>query len=440
MASSKSAAPDVVIVGGGPVGCVAALAFARRGAQVVLLEARSGVVRRLAGEWLHPRGVQVLERLGAGDLFAAPERGRGHGLIVLPEDGSAPIVLDYPEGSTSLCCEHGALVTALREAAASHPNVRLLAPARVTAIQGEELHYETEGRPGTSSLRAGLIVGADGRSSVARRALGLDESRRHFYSAMAGLLLEDAELPFEGYGHVVFGGPGPILAFRLGPRQIRVCVDVPLGPDGRRPSAERLWQDYGPALPEPTREAFGRALRTQPIAWNANQRCPRTHYGGERLALVGDAVGHFHPLTATGLTVGFLDAECLAASRSVAEYGRLRSRDSYVPEVLALVFYDLLMREDRGSRALLHGMYTIWRRAARERERAVALLSGGSLSPGAFGSAYLSAVDAAVRNLVRENAASRTWRRLPADLLGLGAWLRWPVVCAWQGLSRSAAP
>lgn len=432
-----SSAPDVAIIGGGPVGCVAALAFARRGAQVTLLEARPGTVRRLAGEWLHPRGVQVLERIGAGDLLATA--GRGRGLLVFPEDRSDPIALDYPAGSTSLCCEHGELVTALRQAAAAHPGVRFLAPARVTAITGDELRYEIAGRPGTSSLRAGLIVGADGRTSVARRALGLDASR-HFYSAMAGLILEDGELPAEGYGHVLLSGPGPILAFRLGPRRIRVCVDVPLGPEGRRPSAERLWQDYGPALPEPFRASFGRALRTRPIAWNANQRCPRTDYGREGLALVGDAVGHFHPLTATGMTVGFLDAECLAASGSVAEYRRLRSRDSYVPEVLALVFYDLLMQEDRGSRALLHGMYTIWRRAARERERAVALLSGGNLSPGTFGSAYLSAVDAAVRNLVRDNAAAHTWRQLPGDLLGLGAWLRWPVVCAWAGLSRSAAP
>lgn len=420
------------------MGCVAALAFAARGADVALLEARPGAVRRLAGEWLHPRGVQVLERLGVESLLHSAERA-GRGLLVLPEDGSDPIALDYPAGSTSLCCEHGELVARLRDAAAAHPRIRFLAPARVTAIRAGELDYESEGRPGTSCLRAGLVVGADGRSSVARAALGLDDSRRHFYSAMAGLLLEDAELPVEGYGHVVLGGPGPILAFRLDPCRVRLVVDVPLGPDGRRPSPEALWQGYAPALPEPLRSAFGRALRAGTIAWNANQRSPRAHYGREGLALAGDAVGHFHPLTATGMTVGFLDAECLAASRSVAEYRRLRSRDSYVPEVLALVFYDLLMREDRGSRALLHGMYTIWRRAARERERAVDLLSGGSLSPGTFGSAYLSAMDAAVRNLVRENAESSTWRRLPGDLVRLGAWLQWPVICACQGLARRAA-
>ncbi len=45
---------DVGVIGGGPVGCVAALEFARRGASVLLLEANPRASQRLAGEWLHP--------------------------------------------------------------------------------------------------------------------------------------------------------------------------------------------------------------------------------------------------------------------------------------------------------------------------------------------------------------------------------------------------
>ena len=60
---------DVAVVGGGPVGCATALAFAESGARVCLIDANapSG---RLAGEWLHPTGVGVLTDLGV-DLTAA---------------------------------------------------------------------------------------------------------------------------------------------------------------------------------------------------------------------------------------------------------------------------------------------------------------------------------------------------------------------------------
>jgi flavin-dependent dehydrogenase len=50
---------DVAVIGAGPVGCVAALAFARRGRRVLLLEANPLASHRLAGEWLHPPAVEL---------------------------------------------------------------------------------------------------------------------------------------------------------------------------------------------------------------------------------------------------------------------------------------------------------------------------------------------------------------------------------------------
>ena len=58
----SSPAADVTVVGAGPVGCIAAIALARRGSRVTLLEA-SPVGKRLAGEWLHPAAVRLLNEL-----------------------------------------------------------------------------------------------------------------------------------------------------------------------------------------------------------------------------------------------------------------------------------------------------------------------------------------------------------------------------------------
>src|SRR5262245_5583599 len=185
-------APDVAVIGAGPVGCITALAFARRGAQVVLLEAKPQGAKRLAGEWLHPPGVDILRRLGVGPLPAASGYLAGRGFVVFPDDGSPPIILQYPNGALGLSSEHGVLVSALREAAASHPGVHFIPFARVTRIEGQRLSFARGEHGGTTTIGVECIVGATGRSSLIRKWLGLP--RQHtLVSYMAGVLLEDAE-------------------------------------------------------------------------------------------------------------------------------------------------------------------------------------------------------------------------------------------------------
>ena len=88
---------DVAVVGGGPVGCVAALAFARSGAHVCLIDpdTPSG---RLTGEWLHPTGAGILEELRV-DLTGV-EHSLGCGFAIFPK-GAEPIVLVVPATVTS---------------------------------------------------------------------------------------------------------------------------------------------------------------------------------------------------------------------------------------------------------------------------------------------------------------------------------------------------
>jgi len=187
-------APDVAVIGAGPVGCITALAFARRGAQVWLLEARPQAAKRLAGEWLHPPGADVLQRLGVGPIPAASGYPAGRGFVVFPDDGSQPIILQYPNGSLGLSCEHGVLVSALREAAASHPGVHFMPFARVTRIAEQELSFVSGKHRGTTTIEVERIIGASGRSSLIRKWLGLPRDHT-LITYMAGVLLEDAELP-----------------------------------------------------------------------------------------------------------------------------------------------------------------------------------------------------------------------------------------------------
>src|SRR3954470_7678226 len=122
---------DVAIIGGGPVGSLTALAFAARGAHVVLLEANARAATRLAGEWLHPPAVEILAQLGVALGPQAYPTGRG--FAVLPDDGSPPIVLSYPQGRSGSSLHHERLVAKLRRSAIANDAIDYVDGARVTA-------------------------------------------------------------------------------------------------------------------------------------------------------------------------------------------------------------------------------------------------------------------------------------------------------------------
>jgi 2-polyprenyl-6-methoxyphenol hydroxylase-like FAD-dependent oxidoreductase len=423
---------DIAVVGAGPVGCVTALAFARRGASVLLLESRPNPGRRLAGEWIHPPGVEVFRELGLGALLEAAAHPPGRGFVVFPGDGSAPIVLNYPGGETAFTCEHHALVSALREAAAAHPHIRFRTHDRLSSIANQKLTFSDD-----STVHASLIVGADGRSSFTRRCLGLDDERT-LLSHMAGVLVEDAELPFEGYGHVFLGGPGPVFVLRISPQHVRVCLDVPSGSRdtaSKTGSVSYLEGAYGPLFPERFRKAFGRALRSQPIAWAANQWRPRRHYGRDGVPLVGDAVGHFHPLTAVGMTLGFLDGVYLAQSRNLADYRCRRTEQTRVPELLAVGLHKVFTQQDEGTLALRQAVFRMWRQNPADRAGTMKVLSGQVTRLTLFNRAFLKVLTLAVQNVLQHSVWTGHWRRTARTFTDFGGWVGWLAAGTGAGVA-----
>lgn len=420
---------DVCVIGGGPVGATTAIAFARRGAKVALLEADPRAARRFAGEWIHPTAVEVMDELRIGRLDRAHPR-TGYGFVICPDDRSEPIEMPYAEGGIALAAEHSAIVEALRDAARDTAGIEWIPFARAVAIEGELVRCEDREGGAAFELRAGRIVGADGRGSIVRQACGFGEDST-LLSYMAAVELRGAELPREGFGHVILGGPGPALFYRIGDDLVRGCLDVPVSLGARARTPAFLWDAFHPVLPSAMVPAFRAALERGPSGWAANRFRPRGHFGKGPLALVGDAVGHVHPMTAIGITMGMLDARALAASKDLAEYER--ERRGYIPELLSNALYHCFRREDPSATEVRRAMFRTLRRDPAERKRTMMILAASDPRRRSFGSAFLKIAAQAIGSTLAGATKDGDLTRVPGALSAYGEWMQWPAAVALPG-------
>lgn len=438
---------DVAVVGAGPVGAVTALALARRGSRVLLLEANPKAASRFAGEWLHPPGAAVLSSLDVGALPQCATHPATEGFVVFPDDGSPHIALPYEMRNPGLSCEHSELVNWLREAASAHPRVDYLPNARLTEISDATLTFSLKSHSQLRRVEADRIIGADGRSSTVRQLTGLGDNSR-LVSYMAGILLEDVELPCEGFGHVYLGGPGPLLLYRIGARRVRATIDLPLQYDTLRRNPSWLWDTFSPLLPATVKPAFRKALETQRINWAATRFRPRSEYGRGRVSLVGDAAGYFHPLTASGMTIGFLDAQALAESRDLDEYRARREKETFVAELLANAVYQVFVGESESASQVRRAMYDMWRRNPKLRKQTTQILAGAVVERQAFASAFLKVAQRALGLTLEETRERGDWLRVLPRLTPFLPWLEWPAAGLtpdvvrkfWRGDSSATHP
>ncbi len=173
---------DVVVVGGGIAGSALATVLARRGLDVVVLERQTAYRDKVRGEVLSCWGVAEALRL---DLEKPLLDAGGHYVnrmvpydeVTAPEHaeaGAVPLDRLLPDVPGALDVGHPAACEALLQAAAA-------AGAQVVRGVGE-LDVEPGATPsvryrhGTDehTLRCRLVVGADGRTSTVRRAIGVE--------------------------------------------------------------------------------------------------------------------------------------------------------------------------------------------------------------------------------------------------------------------------
>ncbi len=434
--STIARAFDVVIVGGGFVGLVTAAALAQHSTRSVLvLEARQSTDPRFRGELIHAHGVRSLRELGLDALLEAHGAARAQGFAVLTNEDNEVIELKYPEGY-GLAIDHHEMVAALRRHVCTLDNVKIITGARVVDFARDSAAICGVQTADGQLFRAELTVIADGRHSRLRPLTGLPEESK-LLSFTAAVKVSNSSLPRANHGTVMVGAPGPILAYQISEREIRMCLDVPVdrAKGSKQALAALLKREYAPWVSEPLRTHMIAAIDAGDVELCANQAISTDRCVVPGAVLVGDAAGCSHPLSATGMTVGLVDALSLrdalnarapgeALSSALLAHEVRRYRYARAREVLAQALYDVFLGATPGAVALREGMFRYWRTNARGRRASMALLAGEDSRIFAFAREYvtvmfdaLGAIDAlcdnekpAVRRAIRQQMRTNAWQ------------------------------
>ncbi len=409
---------DILIVGGGFTGLSLAAALCDGHREILVLEARTGASNGFRGELIHPPGARELDALG----FLPEMRLRGGvdvlGFAVIPEASRDAVELPYepaPRGDgPGYAMDHEDMVHVMRAVVGRLPHVEIRTGERVAEVLSESGRVVGVKTQAGRTYRANLTLVAEGRLSKLRGQLGLDGEMK-LLSYSAALLAEGAELPHPGHGHVVIGAPGPVLAYPIG-GAVRFCVDMPLDTGrGREAIGTRLRDQYAPVLPPMLRDAMYTALDRDTLQFVATQQLRTSRCVLPGAALVGDAVGCSHPITAAGMTTCLHDVRTLATAldrhgegagltAALASYERERYRYVRAQEILTERLYDVFLGADDGMRTLRDGMLDYWQGTSRARIASMGLLSGQRATIGSFAREFTTVFGYAARAAFREQS------------------------------------
>ena len=303
---------DAVVVGGGPAGSTVAALLRRAGASVSLCDAARFPRHKICGEYVPPAALESFARLGLLERVEAAGPLRHVGMAVISPDGTK-VLGRYGGGARGLALRRydldGILLDGARRA-----GVEVLEGTRVTGLSRAADGILSVDLQSGESLRARLVVGADGRNSMVARRLGLRRSEpRHRKWAVMGHFRgvetagDHGEMIVTPYGYC---GINPL------PRGLaNVCIVVDradiraAAPGGARLAAFFARRIAAHPL---TRKRMAGASHVSGLRATGPMACRASDSIADGVLLVGDAAGFYDPFTGEGIGMALRGAELAA--------------------------------------------------------------------------------------------------------------------------------
>lgn len=313
---------DVLIIGAGPAGSIAALLLARAGLRVRLLDRARFPRHKLCGDTLNPGALAMVRQFGVAhriEAAALPIRG----MVVTGDDGTE-IIGEYDAATRGVALPRRDLDALLLETAIDagvevDEHVTVLAPhVSETAGRVRVDGVEIAGTRGRLRLEAPMTIAADGRHSRLAFALGL---ARHparprrwaigaYFENVAGCRAAFGEMHIRQDQYIgicpVPGGLTNACVVVSDPRAGAIADPPALLSSAL--SHDRLLGDRFASA-----RMIGRPTVIGPLAVDT------TRAGVDGLLLAGDAAGFIDPMTGDGLRFAIKGAELAAdvARRSI---------------------------------------------------------------------------------------------------------------------------
>jgi 3-(3-hydroxy-phenyl)propionate hydroxylase len=308
---------QVLIVGAGPVGLVAATFLAREGIPVTLVEASDDLPKDLRASTFHPATLDMLEPLGVVDRLI--ERGlvcrrwqfrdRREGVIATFDLG---ILKDDTAHPYRLQCEQWKLTEMLRDLLAAEREVAIVygATAQVVEQDADSVSLTIERADGSrETLHGRFLIAADGARSVVRKALDIDfpglTIPEIFLSMSTTFDFAEAIEDLTPIAYIT--DPEEWAVLLRTPSLWRVLLPTDPGQDEAAiKDPDTIQRRLQGLLPNP-----GGYEVVHSTAYRVHERVAE-HYGAGRVFLAGDAAHLNNPLGGMGMNGGVHDAVNIA--------------------------------------------------------------------------------------------------------------------------------